>query len=385
ADRGLYEPVITPPPPEGYGALLADLLARPNICSREWINRQYDHEVQGTSVIKPFVGVNRDIPADAAVLRPVLTSDRGLAVAQAISPAHSAMDAYAMTALVMDEALRRVVAVGADPDTVGGVDNFCWPTIQYDPKTNPDGKHKAAQLVRSCLALKELCLAWGIPLLSGKDSMYVDGHLEGPYGERRKVSGPESLQFTATAIVPDVFSCQTLDAKFAGDLVYILGETKNELGGSEYYEHFGFIGTNAPWVTPGAFLTRYRALHRAISVGLCAGVHGLYRGGLGVHLALAAMAGGLGISADLSRVPRKGADRDDTILFSESAGRFLVFVAPENQKAFEGRFGGMPFARIGEVTAEPVLSVTGLSGAVLIQKPLAELSTAWKSTFGGLA
>ncbi|MBW1990102.1 MAG: phosphoribosylformylglycinamidine synthase, partial [Deltaproteobacteria bacterium] len=235
--RGLSEPVLTPPAAGEWGGLLSAILARPNVCSREWINRQYDHEVQGTSVIKPFVGVSRDIPSDAAVIRPVLSSNRRLALSQAISPAYSAIDAYAMTACVMDEAFRRVVAVGADPDTVGGVDNFCWPTIVYDEKSNPDGRHKAAQLVRSCLAMKELCLAWGIPLLSGKDSMYVDGHLPGAWGEKHKVSGPESLQFTTTGIVKDVLSCQTLDLKAAGDLVYVLGETKDELGGSEYYEH----------------------------------------------------------------------------------------------------------------------------------------------------
>ncbi len=162
----------------------------PNICSKEWITRQYDHEVQGTSVIKPLVGLERDVNSDAAVIRPVLDAQKGLAFAQALLPAYSAIDAYHMTCCTVDEAVRRLVAVGADLEHIGGVDNFCWPNIQFHPRENPDGKFKAAQLVRSCRALREICMAYEIPLLSGKDSMYVDGHLPGRYGETHKVSAP---------------------------------------------------------------------------------------------------------------------------------------------------------------------------------------------------
>ncbi|MBW2539993.1 MAG: phosphoribosylformylglycinamidine synthase, partial [Deltaproteobacteria bacterium] len=166
--RGRVEPVLGEP--GDYERLLTDLLARPNICSKEWINRQYDHEVQGTSVIKPLVGVDRDVHSDASVIRPVLESMRGLAFAQALLPTYAAIDAYHMTTCTIDEAVRRVVAVGANFDHIGGVDNFCWPNIQYHPVDNPDGKFKAAQLVRSCQALRDICMAYEIPLLSGKDS-----------------------------------------------------------------------------------------------------------------------------------------------------------------------------------------------------------------------
>jgi phosphoribosylformylglycinamidine (FGAM) synthase-like enzyme len=149
AARGLREPVIGEP--ASYADLLLDMLARPNVSSKEWVPRQYDHEVQGGSVIKPLVGVDRDVPSDAAVIRPVLSSPRGLAFSQALLPTYSAVDAYHMTACAIDEALRRVIAVGGDCDHVGGVDNFCWPNIQYHPEKNPDGKFKAAQLVRRVL------------------------------------------------------------------------------------------------------------------------------------------------------------------------------------------------------------------------------------------
>jgi phosphoribosylformylglycinamidine synthase len=380
-DRGLREPVLDPP--RDYEKLLLDLLARPNMCSREWITRQYDHEVQGGSVIKPLVGRERDVPADAAVIRPILGSRRGLAISQALLPQYAAIDAFHMTTCAIDEAARRLIAVGADPDHIGGVDNFCWPNIQYHPQRNPDGKFKAAQLVRSCLALREICLAYGIPLLSGKDSMYVDGHLPGPYGETHKVSALETLQFSAIGVIEDVESCVTLDFKFPGDRVYILGLTRNELGASEYYEHMGYVGKNVPQVYPEPFMEIYKALHQAIVQGLAASVRGIYRGGLGIHLAMAAMGGELGVSADLGKIPAEGAGRDDVLLFSESPGRFIVSIAPENRERFERFFKGLPCACIGQVNDAGRLAVTGLQGREF-SLSVKDLKTAWKKPFGNL-
>ena len=382
ADRGLFEPVISAP--SGHDRVLLDMLAGPNICSKNWICRQYDHEVQGTSVIKPLVGVDRDIPSDAAVLRPVLTSDKGLAFSQSLLPFYSRIDAYHMTACTIDEAIRRLVAVGGDLGHLGGVDNFCWPTIQYDPQTNPDGQFKAAQLVRSCRAVRDMCLAYGIPLLSGKDSMYVDGHLPGRYGETHKVSALESLQFSATSVIDDVGRCMTLDPKMADDRVYVLGLTRNELGGSEYYDMLGYIGCNVPEVAPDHLLPLYRALARSIELGLVASVHGIYRGGLGVHLAMKAMAGGLGMQIDLGAVPAGKGCREDTLLYSESAGRFIVTIDPRHQAAFEALFGDMPLACVGKVTREPRLKVRGLSGQDCVDLTVPDLKAAWLKPFGEL-
>ncbi|MBU0986042.1 MAG: phosphoribosylformylglycinamidine synthase, partial [Proteobacteria bacterium] len=380
--RGLHEPVMREP--VDYAKLLLDLLARPNICSKEWIIRQYDHEVQGTSVIKPLVGAARDVNSDAAVIRPVLESRRGLAFAQALLPAYSAIDAYHMTACTIDEAMRRLVAVGADPEHIGGVDNFCWPNVQYHPQNNPDGRFKAAQLVRSCRALREMCLAYEIPLLSGKDSMYVDGHLPGRYGETHKVSALETLQFSSIAVIEDVAKCVTLDSKMSGDLVYILGVTRDELGGSEYYEHFGYVGLNVPRVRADRFKALYRALARAIGLELVASAHGIYRGGLGIHLAMVAMAGNLGLAVDLGQVPAEGVERNDTILFSESAGRFIVTIDPNFRERFEKIFEGIPCAAIGSVTAEPAVIIKGLDGSTLINVTVDDLKTTWKKPFGDL-
>ena len=382
AERGLIEPVIGPC--HNHNQLLLDMLARPNICSKEWITRQYDHEVQGTSVIKPLVGVKRDVAADAVVLRPVLGSAKGLAFAQALLPFYSRIDSYQMTTCTIDEAVRRIIAVGGDPDHIGGVDNFCWPNIQYDPDVNPDGRFKAAQLVRSCWALRDMCLKYGIPLLSGKDSMYVDGHLPGRYGETHKVSALESLQFSATSVISDIHNCVTLEAKMAGDLVYIIGVTRDELGASEFYDLFGYVGCNVPSVSAGQFLPLYRTLARLIEKRMIASVHGIYRGGLGVHLAMVAMGAELGLDVDLEAIPSQGADRDDIRLYSESAGRFIVTIDPKLQGSFETNFAGLPVAKIGHVISEPRLIVRGLQKTVIIDLNVQDLKKAWQKPFGDL-
>ena len=380
--RGLREPVLKEP--SDATRLVLDLLERPNICSTEWIVRQYDHEVQGASVIKPLTGAERDIASDAAVLRPILGSVRGLAYAQALLPAYSAIDAYHMVGCTIDEAVRRVLAVGGDIEHIGGVDNFCWPNIQFDPEKNPDGKFKAAQLVRACRALREVCLAYGIPLLSGKDSMYVDGHLTGRYGESHKVSALETMQFSAISVVPDIQRCVSMDAKMAGDLVYVAGWTRNELGGSEYYGLLGYLGLNVPQVRCAECMALYRMLHQAIADGRLASVHGVYRGGLGVHLAMVAMGGNLGLAVDARRIPAEGVRRLDTLLFSESAGRFILTVDPGRRREVEAAFEGLPFACVGTVTAEPWLKVAGLNGEQAVCAAVSDLKAAWKKPFGQL-
>ena len=381
--RGMFEPVLNEP--GNYRHLLCDMLSRPNLCSKEWITRQYDHEVQGSSVIKPLVGKDRDVNSDASVIRPVLTSGRGIVFTQALLPLYSQIDAYAMTTCTIDEAVRRLISVGGDLDQIGGVDNFCWPNIQYHPVNNPDGRLKAAQLVRSCLALKEICLAYAIPLLSGKDSMYVDGHLAGRYGETHKVSALETLQFSASTLISDITRCITLYPKATGDRVYVLGATRNELGGSEYYDHFGYVGLNVPQVFPEEFLPLYRALSTAIESRLVASCHGIYSGGLAVHLALTAMAGNLGITVDLSELPIESPLRDDQALFSESAGRFIVTVSNDQARAFDTLMAGLPIACIGKTTEEDGhLEIRKGSDPPLLSVSIAELKTAWKKPFGAL-
>ena len=273
--------------------------------------------------------------------------------------------------------------MGGNPEHIGGVDNFCWPSIQYDPDKNPDGRFKAAQLVRACWALRDTCLAYGVPLLSGKDSMYVDGHLPGRFGERHKVSALPSLQFSAVSVIDDLRRCTTMDPKASGDRIYVLGETADELGGSEYYDLFGEIGCRVPQITPDRFWPVYQALARAIDEGWVASAHGVYRGGLGVHLCLMAMAGGLGLDIDLSRAPGAGELRPDKILFSESAGRFIITVDGACREPLEALFKNLPCAWVGTVSDDPILALHA-GARELLRLPLDRLMAAWKAPFGDL-
>ncbi len=384
--RGLTEPVISSP--SDFNQLLLHMLERPNISSKEWIIRQYDHEVQGGSVIKPLVGVKHNVPSDACVTRPVIESQKGLAFSQSLLPWYSKIDTYHMMTCTIDEAVRRLIAVGGDFEHIGGLDNFCWPNIQFDSKNNPDGTFKAAQLVRACRALKDTCEQYEIPLLSGKDSMYVDGHLEGEFGERIKVSALETVQFSATSVIDDVSKCISMDPKIAGDLIYVLGETANELGASEYYESYHKTGLNVPHVDFDKNKAVYKALQAAIENELVASCHAIARGGLGVHLSHMTMAGGLGLEVELSKIPideNRGSLYNETLLYSESAGRFIVTVSTENRAAFETKFHKMALNCVGMVTDQhDHLKIKGLNNEALVDLSMDQLDTAFNKTFGDM-
>jgi phosphoribosylformylglycinamidine synthase subunit PurSL len=274
--------------------------------------------------------------------------------------------------------------VGGDPYQIGGVDNFCWPTIQYHPNNNPDGKFKAAQLVRSNWALRDYCIAYGIPLLSGKDSMYIDGNLEGPFGERRKVSGLPTLLFTVSSIVKDIRKCVTMDAKKPGDIVYILGETRDELGAGEYYQMMGEVGLKVPWVDVNKSWPMYLSVNRAIEAGLASSVHAVSRGGLAIHLAMVAMAGETGMEISLADVPSNDDLTDSRALYSESSGRFIVTVDPARQGDFEQLFSGMTTGRVGVVSGTSRFRIKGRDGDFIIDEEVGTLKDCWKRPFGGL-
>jgi phosphoribosylformylglycinamidine synthase subunit PurSL len=379
AARGLCEPVLSEP--ADLSGFLLDLLDSPNLCSREWINRQYDHEVQGTSLIKPFVGRGRDIPSEAAVLLPVLEGRAGLAMAQVLLTDYGDIDTYHMVTASVEEGMRRVVAVGGDPGQVGGVDNFCWPSIIHDERDNPDGQYKAAQLVRACWGLKDACLGLGIPLLSGKDSMYVDGRLKSRHGLTRRVSGPCTMMFTATAPVPELRRVQTLEPKLAGDLLYLLGHARDELGGSSLYGLWGLTGLNVPQTDFSQSLKTCAALSQALDLGLAASACVLSRGGLAYACARMVLAGELGLTLELDALA--GAEGLSPLrrLFSESTGRLAITVAPEKAGEFEALLAGVPFARIGRVSMERRLRASA-GGAKVLDLGLGEMRRAFTRRFG---
>jgi phosphoribosylformylglycinamidine synthase len=360
------------PEPGNMKQALKEMLSRLNICSKEAVVRQYDHEVQGGSVIKPLVGAANDGPSDAAVIRPLLDSFAGVVVANGICPRYGDIDTYHMAACAIDEAVRNAVAVGCPPDKIAGLDNFCWCDPVQSEKTL-DGQYKLAQLVRANMALYDVATAYGVPCISGKDSMKNDYQI----GDA-KISIPPTLLFSVIGRLDDVRKAVTMDAKEAGHLVYILGMTYAELGASEWYAFHGAIGNVVPKVHVKEALTLYNALHRAMGAGCVASCHDCSDGGLGVALAEVALAGGLGMMIDLVRVPASGIDRDDTLLFSESQSRFVLTVAPENRKKFEEILSGCAAAQVGKVITEGVLMINGLKGNLVIQADINELKAAWQ-------
>jgi phosphoribosylformylglycinamidine synthase II len=348
---------------------LKAVLGALNVCSKENFVRMYDHEVQAQSVLKPFQGAENDGPGDAAVIRPVPTSKKGIAVACGICPKYSDLDTYHMMACAIDEAVRNLVAVGARLGTISGLDNFCWPDPVESEKT-PDGAHKMAQLVRTCEALYDVCTAYGIPLISGKDSMKNDYKIGGT-----KISIPPTVLFTAAAILDDASRTVSMDVKRPGDFVYVLGETKDELGGSEYLALRGDTGGAVPQVDTAKNRALFERLSGAIAQGLVASCHDCSDGGLGAAIAESAFAGGYGMDLDLAPL---GLDDNIAALFSETQGRFVVTVAQANAKAFEAAMQGSQVACLGHVDAAPRLVIKGYHGRTL-DASLAELKEAWQA------
>jgi phosphoribosylformylglycinamidine synthase len=357
-----------------------ELLSALNICSKETWVRQYDHEVQGQSVVKPFMGKENDGPSDAAVIKPLQGRKEGLVVSHGLVPRYSDIDAYHMAAASVDEAVRNAVAVGGEPGKLAALDNFCWPD-PVESEATPDGQYKMAQLVRANQALYDICLAYGLPLISGKDSMKND------YGRgASKISVPPTLMVTVVGPIADATKTATIDFKAAGDVVYALGAAKEELGGSEYFALLHAVGNGVPRTDFAANLALYKRLHAAISAGLPRSVHDVSDGGLWVALAESAIGGRLGFDVDVASAPVGALDSsspqdpdlsDAALLFGESQGRFVVTVAPDKALEFEKTLAGSPCARIGTVTGGRNLTVRR-GNFVLIDTPLKDAFAKWR-------
>lgn len=366
---------VAMPDPADKAEFLLKMLSRLNICSKENIVRQYDHEVRGGSVVKPFVGKNQDAPADAGVLRPVLEDEAGIVISNGICPKFSDYDTYHMMANALDEAVRNAVAVGADIDHMAGCDNFCWCDPIQSEKT-PDGEYKLAQLVRACEALGKYCLDYGVPCISGKDSMKNDY-----IGDGKKISIPPTVLFSVLAKIHDVNKAVTSDFKAEGNAVYILGRTKNEMAGSEAFDELGIKGGRVPQVDSSSALARYRAYHKAVQSGLVKACHDLSDGGLAVALAEMSIGGLFGAKINLESIPKEQDMTTTETLYSESASRFLVEVAPEHCAEFEKLFD-KDCAKIGEVCGQGMDAALQIySGdSLVISQNIAAMTKAFKRT-----
>jgi len=257
---------------------------------------------------------------------------------------------------------------------MAGLDNFCWCDPILSDKT-PDGAYKLAQLVRANEALAHYCKAYGVPCISGKDSMKNDYMIGGT-----KISIPPTLLFSVMAKINDVRQAVTMDVKEPGDLVYILGTTYPELGGSEYASHLGAVGNAVPKVREKDSLPLYQSLSKAIREGLVRSCHDCSDGGLAVALAESCFAGGFGMTVDLRKVPRVNIERDDVLLFSESQSRFVVTVALDQRAAFEKNMEHKACMKVGFVTSIESLHLTGLSGEEVMNAATLDLKNSWQQT-----
>jgi len=359
-----YRPVDDAEPefsePEDLNEVLLRVLASPNVASKESVVRSYDHEVKGNTVLKPLQGKFGG-PNDAAVLKPLDGSWKGIAVSCGMNPSFGRVDAYWMAASAIDEAVRNNVAVGGR--RIALLDNFTW--------GNPERPERLGSLVRACEACYDFAVAFGTPFISGKDSLYNESPL-GPV--------TPTLLITALGLVPDIRSAVSMDVKVPGDSVYVVGETHAELGGSEYYRLKGFLGKSVPKVRGAQARKGFRAVSRATDCGLVKACHDLSEGGLAVAAAEMAFAGGYGLELDLPKVPGKGLQRDDFVLFSESNSRFLVEVSEKARNEFEGLMKGKVCAEIGKVVKSPRLLVRGLDRGVVVDASLGDLLKSWKRT-----
>jgi phosphoribosylformylglycinamidine synthase len=304
------------------------------------------------------------------VLQPLRASLKGVAIGCGVNPRYGLIDPYWMALACVDEALRNVVAVGADPAQAAILDNFCW----GDPRL-PD---RMAGLVRAAAGCYDAALAFGAPFVSGKDSL--NNEYRAADGTRTPI--PPTLLISALALVPDVRRSVTMDLKQPGSAIYLVGVTRDELAGSHYAEVQGRPAgeTGVPKVDLALAPRLFAALHGAIGSGLVRACHDLSEGGLGVALAEMAIAGDLGARIELKRMPQHGSQDEATLLFSESPSRFLVEVAPEHTRAFEAALAGLPVAPIGVVERKRELVIDGLESAEIVRAAVSELKAAWQGT-----
>lgn len=354
----LDEPQL--PEPKDLTETLLNLLAAPNIASKESIVRTYDHEVKGNTTLKPLHGEHAG-PNDAAVIKPLNNSWKGIALSCGMNPNYGKIDPYWMAASAIDEAVRNNVAVGGR--RIALLDNFVW--------GNPEKPERLGSLVKACEACYDYATAFKTPFISGKDSLYNESPL-GPV--------TPTLLITAVGIVPDIRSTVSMDVKAPGNILYIVGETYPELGGSEYYKLHGYLGKSAPKVRAAQAKKNFKLITKAIDAGIIKACHDLSEGGIAVAAAEMTMAGGYGAELNLRKMQSEALNRDDVVLFSESNSRFLVEVAESDRQAFETLAKWKGYAAIGKVTRNPKLVVNGKRGSVVASASLADLRASWKRT-----
>ncbi len=366
--QNLVEPKFAEP--EDMGKIFLEMMGRLNISSFEFISKQYDHTVQGTAVTYPLAGRGR-VNVDSTVVRPLLTSQKGLVLSQGFYPSYSDIDTYWMAAASIDTAFKNAIISGANPDKIALLDNFCWASSN-EPES-------LFALKRANEALYDFAVSYKSPYISGKDSMFNDFNGFDEKGNSIKISVPYTLLISSIGIVENIEKIATPDFKISGDLIYVLGETNEELGGSEYYKSINEVGNSVPKVDADKNLKLYLAYAKALEKGLIALGIGLGIGGLSVALAKSSLAGMIGASIDLSKL-EGNVKRNDFALFSESQGRILVSVDPKRKLEFEKIMEGNSISEIGEVVDSKKIEISN-SGKNVVNLSLDEVYEKYAERF----
>ena len=365
-------------PPENYEETLNKMLARHNICGHSYISNQYDHTVQGHTVIYPLQGPGK-VNNYATAVKPLFDSKKGVIMSQGITARYSDIDTYHMSACAIDTAIRNAVALGADVDYMSLMDNFCW--------CSSTEEQRLGELKASAKACYDYAIVYGTPYVSGKDSMFNDFKGYDKDGNAIKISVPPTLLASSLSVIDDISKVVTMDSKIAGDLVYILGTTKDELGASEYFQLLSkkFIGNNIPQVDATKALALYKTFKQAVDQEIIASSISVTHGGLGVALAKKAISSQMGLEIDLARVPQENAEgethlRPDHLLFSESQSRIVVTIDPANKEKFEELFAEHNPAEIGKVIEGPALILKS-GEETIANAAITNLTESYHSTF----
>ena len=349
---------------------LKKILSHPTVASKEWIIRQYDHEVQAGTILKPLQGIVNDGPGDACVIKPLFGSNKGIVVSNGINPRYGMIDPYWMAASAIDEAIRNNICAGGNLKECALLDNFCW--------GSPDKEQQLAGLVRASMACYDIAKAFGTPFISGKDSFnneYMD------YDSGKKISIPPTLLISAISVIKDIAKTVSMDIKAGNNLIYLIGMTFDEMGGSHYYEVRGCTGNNPPKVDAAKAKRSMVSLQKAMEEELIESCHDCSEGGLGVAASEMAFAGGIGMEIRLKDARCKMPDAgNDKILFSESNSRFLVEINPKNKKTFEKIMGKNIFSCIGKTRNDKKFRVYGLNNKAVVDADINELKECWQKT-----
>jgi len=356
------EPTLPQKP--DLGNILLKLLSHPDIASKEVVIRQYDHEVQGMSALKPTTGKQNDGASDGAVLRPFANSKKGIVISNGINPYYGKIDPYWMSASTIEESLRNAVSCGGNPEKAAILDNFCWGDI--------NDSRILGELVRASYGCLDTAVALKVPFISGKDSL---NNLFSHKGKKKSILS--TLLISCISICDDVTKSPSSDLKEDGNLIYIIGETKRELGGSHYFKLLNRTGNDVPKLDFKLSQRILKRVHSAIEKNYIRSIHDCSEGGIGITIAEMVIGGRLGAELDLEKIIRKGKMGQDELLFAESNSRFIIEVEEKKEKLFEKSIEDIPSAQVGKVVNSNELTLFK-KGKKVLELGIEEMLNKWK-------